>query len=212
MLAGAAGGFACANDLTLCKKTLISMQQTPFNMLQHTRLRATVCLLLTILLAGCGKDGPPTLSPKIDVSEITRTDISGNLLTTTPDITDWTLDDTWTVEELELMETPATAQLLNAEMANITIHPGYPNPLANSFAFAFTASTPSFLQVVVTDDQLNVKLRHTRMANAGNNTLLFDASNTTDFVSKQHYRLYYAFYSAADGLYYKGHGDLRIER
>ncbi len=127
------------------------------------------------------------------------------------DSTDWAFDNAWTSSENALMQTPTSAQLLNTENAVVTMYPSYPNPLFDIAGLAFNTSKPALLQMVVTDNLLTVKFRKFITTNSGiNNLQIMFATN--DYTNNKNYRLYYGFYSANGGLFYKGHGDLAIRR
>ena len=162
--------------------------------------------LFLILNFQCKKnDNKPT----IDVSQITSTDALGNILS--QDITDWTKDNNWTIEEQGLFQTPTPAQLVNTETATVSLFPAYPNPVSNAQFIGITTSKITLGQIVITDDKLTIKKRFFFNTPSTPQAIayLFDSSI---FSNDTNYRLYYGFYSLSDGLFYKGHGDIRISR
>lgn len=171
-------------------------------------------LILFLLNLGCKKSTEDAVqnvvNTSIDVSKYTSTDLVGN--TNGPlDITDWTFDNLWSINELALMQSPTTIQLANTENGNVTLNPSYPNPFIEQFNLNFSTSKPALLQIVITDSLLNVKMRNFKTTNIGPNTIAILLS-ANDYINNKNYRLYYGFYSSLGGLYFKGHGDLAIRR
>jgi hypothetical protein len=152
-------------------------------------------------------------TPKIDVSKITTTDIGGASLGTV-DNTDWTIDANWTSEELALFQTPSSQQLSGTETESITVFPAFPNPLNNVFTFVIAITKITCIQLVVTDDRLNVKERFIfKNALPGSGISLSQIKlDASKYDNNTNYRVYYGFYSVTDDLYLKGHGDIRIQR
>jgi len=163
-------------------------------------------MFFALMNATCKKSDPPF---EVDVSGITETDSFGNLMGHV-DNTDWTRDNNWSTFELNLFETPTSAQLAGTQTADIVLYPVYPNPLALTVGFSFNTSKVTLLQLVITDNLLNIKYRTYLTTQAGSNNLRvgLDANNYTN---NTNYRLYYCFYSLADGQYFKGHGDLQLK-
>lgn len=164
-------------------------------------------LLISILHLNCKKDS----NAKIDVSAITETDNVGNTLSQI-DNTDWIIDNMWTTDELALFQTPGSSQLTNMEKAIVSIEPSFPNPSAGGFYFAANISKSTLVQIVITDNMLSVKDRFFATNKNINFYLLKLNLDASKYPNNTNYRMYYGFYSMADGLYYKGHGDLKINR
>lgn len=93
----------------------------------------------------------------------------------------------------------------------VTIFPAYPNPATNQQFFLTKTSTITLLEIVFTDNRLSVKKRFFVLTSDSTSSIayLFDPAI---FSNNSNYRIYYGFYSLADGLFYKGHGDIRISR
>ena len=154
-----------------------------------------ISFLVLIINIRCKKNED---KPKIDVSQITVTDALGNVLS--QDNSDWTNDNNWTTEEQALFQTPTSAQLSNTQTAAVSLFPAYPNPVSHVQFIVITTSKVTLLQIVITDNMLSIKQRF--FFNTPNTTqaisYLFDSSI---FSNKTNYRLYYGFYSLADGLF-----------
>lgn len=162
--------------------------------------------LLLIINIQCKKEKD---KPAIDVSGITITDALGNFLS--QDNTDWTKDNDWTKQEEALFQMPTAGELANTETATVSLSPAYPNPASSEQSIVITTSKVTLLQVLITDDRLAIKKRFLFNTPATTQAIayLFDPAI---FSNETNYRLYYGFYSAAGGLFYKGHGDIKISR
>ena len=147
---------------------------------------------------------------KIDVSQITETDLSGNIMAHV-DNTDWTEDNTWTSEEYDLFQTPSSSQLTNSETAAVAIYPAFPNPLAQAFMFSYNTSKVTLIQIVLTDNTLSAKDRYFFNTKVGYNLLEFNLDDSK-YLNNTNCRMYYGFYSSTGELYFKGHGDIKIKR
>jgi hypothetical protein len=170
-----------------------------------------IALLFTQINFHCKKEAD--VLPKIDVSKITETDEHSVRLGQV-DNDDWK-QASLTPAELALFQTPSPSQLANTEKANITIHPAYPNPTSGILYYTSNISKFTLLQIVITDNMLNVKDRFFLTPLGTNDTdielvqLRFDSikySNNTN------YRIYYGYYSLSDGLYFTGYGDIKVNK
>lgn len=165
---------------------------------------------------GCKKEQDKAQEPviqnpvaKIDLSGITTTDYAGNILSPV-DPTDWTNDSAWTAAETAIFQLPDTTQLANTERASLSFSPAYPNPLQVQFALHIEADKRTLLQLVICDSMLTVKDRYFMPLKSGSNDFAFRLE-PVNYNAGTNYRLYYGFYGAAESLYYKGHGDLKIK-
>jgi hypothetical protein len=158
----------------------------------------------------CQKDKNQAPKPvaKIDVSAITMTDPYGNPMWL-KDSTDWREDENWTEEEISLFDTPDTMHTRNAKTGTVTVYPAYPNPLHREFGLSIRTSTATVMQLVFADSLLAVKNRYVLPVDSGSKSFRFRL-DTSLFAAGTNYRLYYGFYSRTDPLYYKGHGDLKL--
>jgi hypothetical protein len=176
-------------------------------------MKMTIISILLVITASSINCKKQTVNPvpKIDVSVITKTDDFGSPAVPI-DVTDWTLDNTWTTEEIALFQTPTATQLAGAEKAVILMKPAFPNPAASLIHTLFDVSKSTLVETVITDNMLSVKDRF--FYNASNTSLNINLYNldAIKYLNNTNYRIYYAFYSAIEGLYYKGHGDIKISR
>jgi hypothetical protein len=171
-------------------------------------------VLVAIIAAySCGKsnNNPEDITNQIDTQSYTSTNLTGNSLGLI-DPSDWTRDNIWLPQETVLFQTPTSVQLANtSDSGTVLISPAYPNPLNNIFNWVYKSIKASLLQIVITDNQLNIKKRIFIKTLAGNNTISIQMPES-EFEQNKNYRLYYAFYTSNNGLYYKGHGDLAVRR
>ncbi|WP_207496122.1 hypothetical protein [Aridibaculum aurantiacum] len=172
-------------------------------------------ILMFVLVAqsSCRKETPADgtgITDKIDASRITTTDALGNI-THDIDPTDWTYDTTWAADERAVITNPLAAQLANMETGVVSIYPAYPNPLRDKVTFSFKNTRQSLLQIVIVDRFLQVKDRFFFTTTPGSSSFTFELDEEK-YINNINYRMYYAFFSQADGLYYKGHGDLQVKR
>ena len=158
----------------------------------------TYILLFTLINTQCNKDN----NGIINVSSITETDVLGNS-TGHIDNTDWTKDNNWTSSESKLFESPTADQLANTQTSTISVA-AYPNPVGPALMFYFNSSGITLAQIVITDKFLTIKERHYYLGHTGSNFLQINPDQTK-YANNTNYRVYYSFYSLADGQYYKGH-------
>ncbi|MEO9032113.1 MAG: hypothetical protein ABI285_02655 [Ginsengibacter sp.] len=180
-----------------------------FNMnrlLFQSKNKIVLLFLFALINCHCHKQN----SPVIDVSSVSATDVVGNLVGSI-DKTDWTKDSNWTPSENNLFEQPGADQLTNTQTSTVSVGPAFPNPFGSTFMFNFQSSGVTLLQLVITDKFLSVKERHYYLSKTGTNFLQLKLDETK-YANNNNYRVYYSFYSLADGVYFKGHGDIKISR
>lgn len=174
-------------------------------------MKPRLLYLLPLLLLQCKKKEEAAAPEyRIDVSRYTMVDENGVVMGDV-DPTDWTYDPNWDAATLAIFAPPPAALLAGTDTATIRLFPVLPNPGNGDFLFAYSASRSTLLQLVVTDDRLQVQLRSfVPLANA--NTIYNTRIGLPATVGTGNYRLHYAFYNAAGTIYYKGHGDIRVQR
>jgi hypothetical protein len=172
-----------------------------------------ILLLVILFLYSCGKASPvpDEITNQVDTQSISNTNLNGLSLGQV-DPTDWTKDENWMASETALLLTPTAAQLANtADTGTVSPYLAIPNPLVTQFNWSFNTTKPALVQMVITDNLLNVKWRQFVSSQVGNNSVNFSMPEG-DYLTNRNYRLYYAFYCTARGLYYKGHGDVAVRR
>ena len=163
--------------------------------------------VLAIYLGGCKKStvtGPP------DFSKITVTDSVG-LYTGTVDSTDWTYDETWTPEELAFMNFTDTFALADTVAGFVQVSALYPNPNHGIFSLLTTVEKECKMKVAIVSTSMHLISYNTFKFLGGPVATGFNCTVSTAFHPNENYRIYYGFYNAKGTLFYKGHGDFRIE-
>jgi hypothetical protein len=161
-------------------------------------------VLLLIFITACKKNG----TKKIDAGNITVTDAFGQPVGPT-DPSDWRFDDKWSAEEMALFNFADTASMTGMKQAVSARSICYPNPASDQMAFHFDADQPTFLKMVITDEQLNIlyKSAYGLFTPQGANFIMDLTSGP--YKRGQYYRVYYALYAEGAPVYKKGHGDFR---
>lgn len=160
--------------------------------------------MLLFILSRCEKDK----AFSIDVSVITPTDATGNSIGAA-DNTDWTEDGDWNEAEIALFRSDPI-DMTGAEVATITMQPGFPNPCLHQIAIAFTPSKPTFIRIVIVDAKLKKLAQYNFLTSSGLNVYNIPFAPAT-FPINNNYRIYYTFNAPGYDMYYKGHGDVSIK-
>lgn len=157
--------------------------------------------------SACQKE---TVAP-IDFSNMTYTDSTCTLYGA-KDSTDWGKDSTWATYETSLMTfSTDTLPLQDTLIGNIEVSPACPNPSRGIFLVGVYPTQACKMKIVCVNTSYQVLYYSCKFFTGGPIMNAFDFSNTSAFHKNENYRMYYAFYNAHDSLYYKGHGDFRIE-
>ncbi|GAA4340233.1 hypothetical protein [Flaviaesturariibacter amylovorans] len=161
-------------------------------------------LLLSVLLMHCKKSGG-----HIDASSITRTDGNGVLIATDPD--DWQVYSGFPAGTRALFTELPAADLAGAVRAQVSVQPVFPNPTDGIFRFTISGTLRTAVQVVVVDEDLNVKDRYSYAMTPGGSARSFLLSRDS-YSNGRYYRVYYGFFSESEGLYAGGHGNILVQR
>lgn len=166
---------------------------------------ALVCVVTAI--SACKKD--PVFAP--DFSTITQTDSSGHVIGTA-DSTDWSYDTDWNGTELAFFSFNDTSANTSDSLAGtIAVSHAMPNPNAGLLIVGMNPERQVKVKYVFVNTDLRVLNYGVRKLNGGVTFLSFDLTTNTAFRKGEYYRMYYGFYNSKDSLYYKGHGDIKIE-
>ena len=85
------------------------------------------------------------------------------------------------------------------------------NPSEGQFAISINTERQCKMKVAFVNTEMET-LNFTSIKLTGGPTVTgYDFRSLTSFHKGMNYRMYYAFYTAKDSVYYKGHGDFRIE-
>ena len=170
------------------------------------KLSCFAFLLTVLLFSGCKKDN---LSP-IDFSKITVTDTSCIYISEV-DTTDWTYDDNWTEQETNFLNFADTIIVTDSVAGFVQVSAVCPNPNEGLFIMGINTQRQCKMKLVCVNNEMQVLYYLTRKFTGGSVTTSYDFRSLTAFHKNENYRLYYGFYNSKDSLYYKGHGDFRIE-
>ncbi|MCW5907378.1 MAG: hypothetical protein KIS94_05940 [Chitinophagales bacterium] len=144
-----------------------------------------------------------------DFSKYTATDISGTIVSI--DSTDWAYDATWTTAELKLLTFKDTIKVSDSTYGYVQLSPATPNPTSGVFIIGSDTEKECKMKAVFVNEQLNILHYLSKKFTGGPILTAYDLSVHTAFRKGNCYRMYYGFFNAKDSLFYKGHGDIRIE-
>jgi hypothetical protein len=162
--------------------------------------------IVLLLSSSCKKDN---ITP-IDFTKYTRTDSSCAIIGEA-DITDWTADSIWTTSEIALMKFSDGVVLADSLIGFINVSPPCPNPSDGLFIMRVNTERECKMKVACVNIEMETLYYTSSKFPGGLITTGYDFRQLTAFHKDSYYRLYYAFYNAADSLFYKGHGDIKIE-
>jgi len=170
-----------------------------------------VLLILSVIIAlisSCQKD-PVTV---YDFSKYTVTD-STCAVTGTIDATDWSNDSIWTSAESGLLSFYYADTLPQKDtlIGYIQMGPACPNPSPGAIIIGYDTERGCKLKFVCVNTALEILHYENRILTGGPGLIALDFSSNTSFKKNENYRVYYGFYNTSDSLYYKGHGDFRIQ-
>ncbi len=158
------------------------------------------------MFAGCKKD-PAVYA---DFTKITVTD-SDCIFIGDVDPADWTYDDSWNTQETTFLNYKDSLPKGDSTIGYIQVSAICPNPNAGAFSLNVNTGNVCRMHLVCVNNEFQILYYTSRYFTGGPNELSFDFGALTSFHKNENYRIYYGFYTAKDSLYYKGHGDFRIE-
>ena len=166
---------------------------------------ALVCAL--VIIAACKKD--EVFAP--DFTTITQTDSSGVVIGSV-DSTDWGYDAGWNGTEFNFLAfNDTSANSLNSITGTVMLSPPMPNPSRGLFILGLNPERQVKMKYAFVNSDLKVLQYGARKLNGGVTWMPLDLTTNTAFKKGEYYRMYYGFYNSKDSLYYKGHGDIKIE-
>ena len=161
------------------------------------------CLLLFV---SCKK----TFVTPVDFSKITVAD-SSCIYISDVDTTDWSYDATWTAQETSFLNFADTISITDSLTGYIQLSAPCPNPNHGLFILGMNTEHQCKMKLVCVNTDMHILYYTARKFTGGPIVTVYDFRALTSFHPNKNYRLYYAFYNSKDSLYYKGHGDFRIE-
>lgn len=166
---------------------------------------AAICAI--VVIGACKKDA--VFAP--DFSNITHTDSSGHI-NGTVDSSDWSYDAGWNGTELNFLAfKDATTAGNDSLVGSIIVSPPISNPNAGLFILGLNPERQVQMKYAFVNSDLRVLHFGTQKLNGGVTFLTYDLTTNTAVRKGEYYRMYYGFYNSKDSLYYKGHGDIKIE-
>jgi hypothetical protein len=156
--------------------------------------------------SGCKKES----TSNYDFTQLTYTDLNGSINGST-DTTDWGYDANWTEAETKLLSFKDTVKTNDTAIGYIHISPAFPNPSTGIFLIGSDVERACKMKAVFVNERFQILHYLSRKYTGGPIINVYDFTANTAFHKGNYYRMYYGFYNAKDSLYYKGHGDLRIE-
>ena len=162
--------------------------------------------VITIYFDSCKK----TTVTVVDFSKYTATNNECEI--TSKDSTDWTNDLIWSYADSSLVAFSDTFVFNDTLTGKISITPACPNPSNGLFICNVTPQRQCKMKLVCINTNYDILYFNTYLLNSEPITLGFDFREATAFHKNVNYRMYYAFYSSLrDSMYYRGHGDFRIQ-
>ncbi len=168
--------------------------------------RTVIFTVLVLVFNGCKKDSTTPL----DFSSYTTTDIHC-VTFGEPDSTDWTFDYYWTAQESALLKFNDTLTVLDTLTGWIEVSAPCPNPGNGIFILGVNSEYACKMKLACVNTQMQILYYSTQKFSGGVTWIPLDFTTSTSFHTNENYRLYYSFSNAQDSVYYKGHGDIRIE-
>ncbi len=168
--------------------------------------RTVVLMLLALAINGCKKDNTTPL----DFSKLTTTDIHC-VTFGDPDSTDWTFDSYWTAQESALLKFNDTLSVSDTLTGWIEVSAPCPNPGNGIFILGVNSEYACKMKLVCVNTEMQILYYSSEIFHGGVSWIPLDLTTNTAFRKSEYYRLYYSFSNAQDSVYYKGHGDIRIE-
>lgn len=161
--------------------------------------------LLFVLLNGCKKE------PEVvyDFSIQTITDSVCN--TITQDLTDWTYDQYWTRTDSLFVLFNDNLPLSDTTTGWVRVEPLCPNPGSKSFTLKIHSTKPAKARFAIVNTDLEMVYYASGIVHGDTVIQKFDLNGYSSILPQQNYRLYYAFFNSKNQMYYKGHGDFRVE-
>lgn len=161
---------------------------------------------LCFQLISCKKD----ISTAPDFSKITVVD-DNCIYVGDVDTTDWTNDVAWTAQETLFMNFADTIVVTDTLTDFVQVSAACSNPNHGLFIVGLSTGKQCKMKLVAVNTDMHVLYYTARKFTGGPIVTAYDFRALTAFHTNANYRLYYAFYNSNDSVYYKGHGDIRIE-
>ncbi|HLP50604.1 MAG TPA: hypothetical protein VK154_06940 [Chitinophagales bacterium] len=163
-------------------------------------------LAAVMLQAGCKKS---TVSP-YNFSKITVADNSCMYISEV-DTTDWGYDAAWTTVEYNFINFKDSVIVTDSLAGYIQVSAPCPNPSEGVFIMGLNTERQCMMRLACVNTEMQILYYTVKKLTGGPIVTAYDFRSNTAFHKNENYRIYYGFYNSKDSLYYKGHGDFRIE-
>jgi len=166
-------------------------------------------ILLLVALLGCSKSDS---NPIIDFGPndgISYRSVS-NMSSGTQDPTDWTIDGDWNAQEQNLFASLGVNLNTSPQGSATYIGGAFPNPATSAVNFGYQTPGTALSKIVLVDNTYQVVATFDGPTTASTSYAIMLNLNNGNYKKGQRYRLYYVLYNGT-ALYFKGHGDIRVE-
>lgn len=164
--------------------------------------------ILLVQSSSCKKEISNTTT--FDYSDFTVTDTSC-LFTGHVDTTDWAYDVIWSSFETALLNFSDTISEIDSLTGYVQVSAACSNPSGGLFIVGTTVEKACVMRIAVVNNKQELIYYRAVKLTGGPIINAFDFRYTGAFHKNENYRMYYGFYNSTRTLYYKGHGDFRIE-
>ncbi|HRG90301.1 MAG TPA: hypothetical protein PLW44_14850 [Chitinophagales bacterium] len=166
----------------------------------------TLGLLILLAYSSCKKSD---IAP-VTFSNITVTDASC-LYISNIDTTDWGYDEGWYSYEYNFISFNDSVRITDSLAGYVQVSAICANPNDGRFTWNVNTGRQCMLRMAIVNTDMQIVYYAVKRLPGGPVTYQYDFSANTSFHKNEYYRLYYGFYTSKDSLYYKGHGDIRLE-
>ena len=166
-------------------------------------------ILFLAALLGCSKsDSNPSIDfgPNDGISYRN----ASNMPSGTQDPTDWTIDGDWNAQEQKLFASLGANLNTSPQGSATYIGGAFPNPATNAVSFSYQIPGTALSKIVLVDNAYQVVATFDGPTTASTSYAIALNLNNGNYKKGQRYRLYYVLYNGT-ALYFKGHGDIRVE-
>lgn len=168
-------------------------------------MRWLLAALLFVLVSGCKKE--PVVV--YDFSVQTTTDSTCQIITEDP--TDWTYDPYWTRKDSLFVLFNDNLSITDTTIGWVRVEPLCPNPTNKSFVLKIHSTKPAKAHFAIVNTDLEMVYYASGIVHGDTVIQKFDLTEYSSVLPQQNYRLYYAFFTGKNRMYYRGHGDFRVE-
>ncbi len=163
-------------------------------------------IVSVILLVACKKPAPALL----DFSKLTETNSKCELAGTI-DSNAWKNDVLNLKNDTLLLTFSDNIYLSDSIPGTIQISAPCPNPSNGFFFWSVNASRACKLKLVCINDSSDILYYNSYRLQNGPVDIGFNFRSNTSFHKNNNFRMYYAFYTSKDSIFYAGYGNFRIE-